>query len=83
MTEGVPSVKRRIKIEINTREHFCVFSPMTISFDVDSTWFKGNGLIHTYCLPELLGTKLRALYQRKKGRDLFDLYVGLKRLGSG
>ena len=26
---------------------------------------------------ELLGTKMRALYQRKKGRDLFDLYVGL------
>ena len=23
---------------------------------------------------ELLGTKLRALYQRKKGRDLFDLW---------
>lgn len=26
---------------------------------------------------ELLGTKLRALYQRKKGRDLFDLYKAL------
>lgn len=24
-----------------------------------------------------MGTKLRALYQRKKGRDLFDLYVAL------
>nr|WP_245529150.1 nucleotidyl transferase AbiEii/AbiGii toxin family protein [Aequorivita sublithincola] len=23
---------------------------------------------------KLLGTKLRALYQRSKGRDLFDLY---------
>ena len=26
---------------------------------------------------ELLGTKLRAIYQRKKGRDLFDLYKAL------
>jgi predicted nucleotidyltransferase component of viral defense system len=26
---------------------------------------------------ELLGTKLRALYQRKKGRDLFDIWYGL------
>ena len=26
-------------------------------------------------LDELLGTKLRALYQRKKGRDLFDLFI--------
>lgn len=24
-----------------------------------------------------MGTKLRALYQRKKGRDLFDLYLAL------
>lgn len=31
----------------------------------------------TYQFEELLGTKLRALYQRKKGRDLFDLYKGL------
>ena len=29
-------------------------------------------------MEELLGTKLRALYQRKKGRDLFDLYVALR-----
>ncbi len=26
-------------------------------------------------LEELLGTKLRALYQRKKGRDLYDLWA--------
>jgi|SRR5690554_5713915 len=26
---------------------------------------------------ELMGTKLRALYQRKKGRDLFDLWYAL------
>ena len=29
--------------------------------------------IRTYSINELLGTKLRALYQRSKGRDLFDL----------
>jgi predicted nucleotidyltransferase component of viral defense system len=31
-----------------------------------------------YELEELLGTKMRALYQRRKGRDLFDLYWALK-----
>ncbi|MFC1496998.1 nucleotidyl transferase AbiEii/AbiGii toxin family protein, partial [Verrucomicrobiota bacterium] len=31
----------------------------------------------TYTLEELLGTKLRALFQRRKGRDLFDLWLGL------
>jgi hypothetical protein len=34
--------------------------------------------VATYTLPELLGTKLRALYQRKKGRDLFDLALALE-----
>jgi predicted nucleotidyltransferase component of viral defense system len=28
---------------------------------------------------ELLGTKLRALYQRKKGRDLFDLWYAIEK----
>lgn len=37
----------------------------------------GKCEITTYKLNELLGTKLRALYQRRKGRDLFDLYVAL------
>lgn len=33
--------------------------------------------VTTYHLDELIGTKLRALYQRRKGRDLFDLYKAL------
>jgi predicted nucleotidyltransferase component of viral defense system len=31
-------------------------------------------------MEELLRTKLKALYQRKKGRDLFDLYWALTHL---
>lgn len=46
-------------------------------FDVDSDWYKDECIITTYQLEELLGTKLRALYQRNKGRDLFDLYKAL------
>ena len=41
---------------------------------VDSEWFSGSGTIITYRLEELMATKLRALYQRRKGRDLFDLW---------
>ena len=44
---------------------------------MDCNWFRGNCEITTYAFEELLGTKLRALYQRKKGRDLFDLQVAL------
>jgi predicted nucleotidyltransferase component of viral defense system len=33
--------------------------------------------IHGYDIHEMLGTKLRAMFQRKRGRDLFDLYWAL------
>lgn len=42
-----------------------------------NSWFSGRSELTTYALEELLGTKLRALYQRKKGRDLFDLQKAL------
>ena len=40
-------------------------------------WFSGEAELTTYHFEELMGTKLRALYQRKKGRDLFDMHKGL------
>jgi hypothetical protein len=46
---------------------------------VDNLWFMGRAEVRTYDLDESLGTKLRALYQRKKGRDLFDLWLCLSR----
>jgi predicted nucleotidyltransferase component of viral defense system len=46
-------------------------------FQVNSSWFTGTCNITTYPLEELLGTKLRALYQRRKGRDLYDMYKAL------
>jgi hypothetical protein len=33
--------------------------------------------VSTFQLEELMSTKLRALYQRRKGRDLFDLWHAL------
>src|SRR5699024_5173772 len=42
--------------------------------------FSGSCDLHTYLPEELLGTKLRALYQRRKSRDLFDLYWALSNL---
>src|SRR5690606_18924291 len=50
---------------------------MAFLFEVDSRWFAGSCEILSYTLDELVGTKLRALYQRKQGRDLFDLAVAL------
>jgi predicted nucleotidyltransferase component of viral defense system len=65
--------RRRVKLEINCKEHFKVMDWVDFPFEVDSDWFRGSAQIKTYNINELLGTKLRALYQRSKGRDLFDL----------
>ncbi len=76
----VPPVERmRLKIEINCFEHFSVLGYATIPFRVENSWFSGEASLTTYKLEELAGTKMRALYQRKKGRDLFDLYMALLR----
>lgn len=76
-SEIAPIVQIRLKVEINCFEHFNVLGLKKIPFSVDSRWFSGDCNITTYELDELLGTKLRALYQRKKGRDLFDLWYAL------
>ncbi len=70
----------RLKVEINTREHFAVLGVRRRPFVVDSPWFSGNADVVVYGIEELLGTKLRALYQRKKGRDLYDLWLALTTL---
>lgn len=76
-SEDIPPLPMRLKVEINSREHFSLYGLKQIPFEVSSRWFSGNAGITTYELAELLGTKLRALYQRKQGRDLFDLATAL------
>lgn len=79
-TEIQPVIRMRLKIEINCREHFTVLGLQQIPFKVQNGWFSGECMINTYHIEELLGTKLRALYQRRKGRDLFDLDFALTKL---
>jgi predicted nucleotidyltransferase component of viral defense system len=81
-SEGPPVVPLRLKVEINTREHFAVLGYRKQPFRVLSRWFKGECMVTTFALEELLATKVRALYQRRKGRDLFDLWYGIKEGGA-
>lgn len=67
------NIPLRLKLEINCKEHFNVLDWVDFPFTVQNNWFSGKATIKTYHINELLGTKLRALYQRSKGRDLFDL----------
>lgn len=76
-SEFPPSISLKLKLEINCREHFNVLGLQQFPFEVNSTWFTDKCLITTYKLEELLGTKLRAMYQRRKGRDLYDIYKAL------
>jgi len=78
-SEVAPIRPLRLKIEINTREHFTVLGYHYHPLAVANPWFTGEASVTTYELDELMGTKLRALYQRRKGRDLFDLWLCLSR----
>lgn len=77
--ESANQIPAKLKIEINTTEHFQVLPLKTVPFSVDSAWFKGAADIITYEIDELMATKLRALYQRRKGRDLFDVWYAVDR----
>lgn len=52
-----------------------IFTVMTI--EVASAWFRGKANIATYDIHELSGTELGALYQRKKGHDLFEQWQAI------
>lgn len=71
--EDSGSAPLRLKVEINTRDTETYDQPMIVTYGVDNAWFAGQANIPTYSREEMLATKLRALLQRQKGRDLFDI----------
>lgn len=73
--------RMRVKIEINTYETSSVRPHRRVPYRVDSAWWSGTANVLTFQPEELVATKLRALFQRKKGRDLFDLWLALTVLG--
>lgn len=70
----------KLKIEINTREHGNFLGIRPYNFAVENDWYRGKTEIASFQPEELFGTKLRALLQRRKNRDLFDLHQGLEQL---
>jgi hypothetical protein len=67
---GVPI---RLKVETNTTEIEAFDPPLDLPFAVNNPWFTGDTTVPTFSREEMLATKLRALLQRDKGRDLYDL----------
>ncbi len=74
--------RMRVKIELNTSERSSARPTVTKAFAVGSPWFSGAADVATYVLEELAATKIRALFQRKKGRDLFDLWLAVAQAGA-
>jgi len=70
----------KLEVEINTREHEPLFGIKSYPFAVESDWYQGKTEIASFEPEVILGTKLRALLQRRKNRGLFDLHHGLDQL---
>ena len=78
--ESAPQATLKLKVEINTREHDVLLGYRRYPFAVASDWYSAQAELLSFEPEELFGTKLRALLQRRKNRDLFDLHHGLLQL---
>lgn len=67
----------RIKVEANIAETEFFEQTTTIEHAVENGWWSGKHDVPTFVLDEMMATKTRALHQRRKGRDLFDLWLVL------
>ena len=77
-SNGIPS---KIKIEINTFERSPAMGYFFVEHIVDSPYYNGFARVRTFYEEELVATKIRALYQRSKGRDLYDIWLALSERG--
>jgi predicted nucleotidyltransferase component of viral defense system len=72
-----PNRRLNIIVEANVTERKPHRSVVRLPF---SFTFRGNPVearVIGYEIHEMLGTKMRAMFQRRRGRDLFDLYWAL------
>jgi len=72
-----PGAALSIKVEVNVDERKSHRPIVVLPFSVPYRGGKLEASLNGYELHEMLGTKMRALFQRKAGRDLFDLYWAL------
>lgn len=82
MTYSIPSIMepRRmldIVVEANVTERKPHRAVVEIPFSVPFRDEPIRTLVKGFDIHEMLGTKMRAMFQRKRGRDLFDLYWAL------
>ena len=82
MTYAIPSLMEpgtnmEIVVEANVTERKPHRPVMKIPFEFPFRDAAVSTQVSGYDIHEMLGTKMRALFQRRRGRDLFDLYWAL------
>ena len=82
MTYAIPSLAEpgknlEIVVEANVTERTPHLPVIKIPFEFPFRDSVIKSQVNGYDIHEMLGTKLRALFQRRRGRDLFDLYWAL------
>ena len=65
---------------MNTHERSPALPLARVSHSVASSWWSGASDVVAFQPEEVGATKIRAIFQRKKGRDLFDLWLALTEL---
>jgi len=74
-----PGTNLEIVVEANVTERAPHLPVIKIPFEFPFQDTVVNTKVCGYDIHEMLGTKMRALFQRRRGRDLFDLYWALTR----
>ena len=66
------TARQRLKVEVSFIERFAILG--RVEHSLVPSPFDEPLTVNTYHLEELTSTKLRALYDRRKGRDIYDLF---------
>jgi predicted nucleotidyltransferase component of viral defense system len=74
---SVPGRELTVEVETNVSERLPKYPLQRLPLALNIRGQSLESTIVSYNINEMLGTKMRALFQRRKGRDLFDLYRAL------
>lgn len=69
-----------VVVEANVTERVSYLPVMRVPYAFEFRGERVEFSVNGYETHEMLGTKMRALFQRRRGRDLFDLYWALEHL---
>lgn len=81
---SAPPAKASLKIEVNYNESAPCYEIVRLPYAPPLPELGGASVaLASYDIDEMLGAKMRALFQRRQGRDLFDLWLAWTSSASG